>query len=52
MLGTNWTFVDGGLLFVLPVFKYWMKETNMIVVLEDIGTDGPCSTRFGVTFRC
>jgi hypothetical protein len=52
MLGTIWAFVDGGPIFALPIFKYWMKETNMIVVLEDIGTDSPCSTRFWVAFRC
>jgi len=40
MFGTSWAFVAAGLICVLPIIKYWMKETNMVVVMEDIVTNG------------
>ena len=40
MFGTSWAFVAAGPICVLPIIKYWMKETNMVVVIEDTATDG------------
>ncbi|TLD37668.1 putative duf895 domain membrane protein [Venturia nashicola] len=36
MFGTSWAFLAAGPIFVLPIIKYWLKDTNMaeIEILE------------------
>ncbi|KPI36832.1 UNC93-like protein [Cyphellophora attinorum] len=35
MFGASWAFLAFGMLCVLPIIKYWLKDTNMIVLPED-----------------
>ncbi|KAL6819998.1 major facilitator superfamily domain-containing protein [Trichoderma camerunense] len=30
MFGSSWAFVAAGPIFVLPIIKYWLKDTNMV----------------------
>ncbi|PMD47380.1 hypothetical protein L207DRAFT_522788 [Hyaloscypha variabilis F] len=39
MFGTSWAFVAAGLICILPIIKFWMKESNMVVVVEDTVID-------------
>ncbi|KAI1771448.1 MFS general substrate transporter [Hypoxylon cercidicola] len=34
MFGSSWAFVAAGPVFVLPIIKYWLKDTNMGTSLE------------------
>ncbi|EXJ90279.1 hypothetical protein A1O1_03378 [Capronia coronata CBS 617.96] len=36
MFGTSWAFVAAGPICVLPILKYWLKDTNMIEAVETI----------------
>jgi hypothetical protein len=35
----GWAFVAAGPICILPIIKFWMKESNMVVVVEDTVID-------------
>ena len=39
MFGTSWAFVAAGPICILPIIIFWMKESNMVVVVEDTVID-------------
>ena len=39
MFGTSWAFVAAGPICILSIIKFWMKESNMVVVVEDTVID-------------
>ncbi|KAK3063470.1 hypothetical protein LTS18_000147, partial [Coniosporium uncinatum] len=34
MFATSWAFLAAGPIFVLPIIKFWLKDTNMMEVID------------------
>ncbi|KKY25268.1 hypothetical protein UCRPC4_g01907 [Phaeomoniella chlamydospora] len=51
MFGTSWAFVAAGPIFVLPIIKWWLKDTNMVESLDSLdGQEVPTDTANVPTF--